>query len=296
MKIDLLKEKEAVVAGSVMTVCLPAGRYKIGDRVVSVGWHSSQVTVNRDEVIYNYTPPRTKVLSYTYDDGRTISYDDAQKIRSLFRYDDEYEYPDLDAEFAHRKQLLELEKATAVTEQSDEVLTPVEITIVCELIDTGSKYIETAISYGGARFHSHENSFYRVDVTQLLGDTIKQFATDNNLRFDNSNSGYRFCKIEGAFVSTPELENLLKEGSYRVFPTLEEAKKAEQSYRGKLLTHLRGKYIKSTFDEVTRAELYSDLESILRRLSELEVKQKSVYAFTNLKTSVRNLKDKLGNV
>jgi hypothetical protein len=296
MKIDLLKENEAVVSGNTMIVCLPHGMYKIGDRVVSIGWNNNQVAVNRDEVIYKHTPPRVKVVGYTYEDGKTISFEDAQVIRSLYCYDGEYEYQDLDTEFAHRKQLLELEKATAVTEQTEEVLTPLEFTIVGEVIDTGSKYIETAISYGAARFSSYDDSFYRLDVTQLLGDTIKQFATDNNLRFDNSNSGYRFCKIDGAFVSTPEWENLLKEGSSRVLPTLEEAKKVEQGFRSKMLNHLRGKYIKSTLDEATRAEIYSDLESILRRLGELEVKQKSVYAFRNLKTAVSNLKDKLGNV
>jgi hypothetical protein len=296
MKIDLLKENEAVVSGNTMIVHLPHGMYKICDRVVSIGWNNNQVAVNRDEVIYKHTPPRVKVVGYTYEDGKTISFEDAQVTRSLYCYDGEYEYPDLDTEFAHRKQLLELEKATAVTEQTDEVLTPLEFTIVGEVIDTGSKYIETAISYGAARFSSYDDSFYRLDVTQLLGDTIKQFATDNNLRFDNSNSGYRFCKIDGASVSTPEWENLLKEGASRVLPTLEEAKKVEQGFRSKMLNHLRGKYIKSTLDEATRAEIYSDLESILRRLGELEVKQKSVYAFRNLKTAVSNLKDKLGNV
>jgi hypothetical protein len=273
--IAMLNYFEAVTSGDVMIIQLPANRvWDIdGKRVASPYGKGTQVSVAKDAVISTVTSAQ-RVLKHYVNGDSEISSELMNEYRADFDYGDNY--PDLETEFQHRKLLADLGKYTPVYEKTPEVLIPIEYRVIGEFTDTGSDYIETALTYGKGRFYNNEMSFFKLNVTGLLGNELQRFAKEKGLTFSNStHSGYRYAQINGLYVSEKAWETRLQEGSTQYHPTLTSAKKAEQTLVGELRQMLNAKFNYSKLDGLLINEIYGDLQRIKGYVQELEVKVKS---------------------
>lgn len=273
--ITMLNDFEAVTSGDVMIIQLPANRvWDIdGKRVASPYGKGTQVSVAKDAVISTVTAAQ-RVLKHYVNGDSEISSERMNAYRSDFYYGDNY--PDLETEFEHRKLLAELDKFTPVYEETPEVLTPIEYKVIGEFTDTGSAYIETSLTYGKGRFYNNETSFFKLNVTGLLGNELQKFAKEKGLTFSNStHSGFRYAQINGVYVSEKAWETRLQEGSTQYFPTLSSAIGAEQALVGELRQMLNAKFNYSKLDGLLVNEIYGDLRRIKEYVQGLEVKVKS---------------------
>lgn len=273
--ITMLNDFEAVTSGDVMIIQLPSSRkWDIdGKRIETSYGKGTQVSVAKDAVISTVTSAQ-RVLKYYVNGDSEISSERMNAYRADFDYGDNY--PDLETEFEHRKLLAELDKFTPVYEETPEVLIPIEYRVIGEFTDTGSDYIETALTYGKGRFYNNEMSFFKLNVTGLLGNELQKFAKEKGLTFSNStHSGYRYAQINGVYVSEKAWETRLQEGSTQYHPTLTSAKQAEQTLVGELRQMLNAKFNYSKLDGLLINEIYGDLRRIKGYVQELEVKVKS---------------------
>jgi hypothetical protein len=293
--ITMLKDFEAVVSGNTMVIQLPANRVwdidgkRIETRYSSV---SPQYSVAIDAVISQVTPAQRTLVKYTLD-GVDITLEQMRGHRRA--WDDGDCYPDLETEFEHRKLLAELDKAVGVYEETPELLTPIEYKVVGEFTDTGSKFIETPLTYGKGRFYPNDTSFFKLNVTGLLGDTLRQFAKERGFSFENStHSGYRYAKIDNTYVSTKEWEKKLEENSTQYYPTLSAAIGAEQTLVAELRQMLNSRFNYSKLEGLLCSDVFKELEYLLGRVSALEVKAKSESSHRAVIVNIKQLMTKLG--
>jgi hypothetical protein len=294
--IALLRDFEAVKSGEVLIVQLPSNwqQYAISGKVLG-SRSGHQITIHQDEVLQKYTPPVKTFVKVVFEDKSELSVEEYRAIQNKYIDEDgDTTYPSLEAEFEHRKQLLELDKSIKVYDETIEQFTPIELTIIGEMNDTGSKYITTPLVYGKARFSQYTEGFYNLNVLSLLADALKDFAEESNLQLTNSShSGYRFAKLDDTYVSNKTWDDMLEGKSNRTFKTLEEAKSAENIIRNDFLNYLRAKFNKNTLDAASVAQVYTRLESIKNSVRDLDVKQKSYHSKNATITFINDLLKKL---
>lgn len=294
--IALLKDYEAVKSGEVLIVQLPSNwqQYAISGKVLS-SRSGQQITIHQDEVLQKYIPPVKTFVKVKFEDNSELSAETFKAIQNKYIDEDgDTVYPSLEVEFEHRKQLLELSGAEKVYDETPEEFIPIELTIIGEMSDTGSKYITTPLVYGKARFSQYTESFYNLNVLALLADSLTDFSEKNNLKLTNSShSGYKFAQLDGAYISNKSWDDMLEGKSNRTYKTLQEAKSAEQLYRNDFLNYLRAKFNKNTLDAVSIAQVYAKLESIKNSVRDLDVKQKSYHSKNTTITLINDLLKKL---
>jgi hypothetical protein len=273
MNIKFLKDLEAVVCGDTLILQLPSGYYLLDDRDLQVGYSNTQVAITKDTNVYKRTLATKTLSKVVLQDGREVSAQEYNEAQRMYDYGDCY--PDLDTEYAHRKFLTELDAAEKVYETTEEQLELLSYTVVGELTDTGSKFIETPLVYGQARFSNYDNAFYKLNVTGLLGEVIQQFAKDKGFKFHNStHSGYRYCQIDSNYVSSGKWEKLL-EGTEHHYNSLLLAKQAEKSYAEDMLDYLKAKYNTEKLSEESCAAVFKQLAEIRFKVANLRVTSKS---------------------
>jgi hypothetical protein len=273
MNIKFLKDLEAVVCGDTLILQLPSGYYRLDDRELTVGYSNTQVAITKDTKVYKRIPATKALIKVVLQDGREVSAQDYTEAQRKYDYGDCY--PDLDTEYAHRKFLTELDAAEKVYEITDEQLELLSYTVIGELTDTGSKFIETPLVFGQARFSNYDNAFYKLNITGLLGEVIQQFAKDKGFKFSNSTlSGYRYCQIDGSYVSSGKWEKLL-DGAQHHYTSLSLAKEAEKAYTEEILTYLKAKYNTEKLSEETCAAVFKQLSEIRFKVGNLKVTSKS---------------------
>lgn len=290
MKFEYLKQHEAVKCGDVLIIQLGSGRYAVSGKVLN-HTYNCQAPIAEGEVLQHYCGPQKTLIKIITAEGKEYTAEEYYKLNGV---DIDYIY-NLDEEYAHRKLLKSLDEGEKVYEETPETFTPVEITIVGEFKDTGSKYITTPLVYGNARFSSYENSFYRLDVTQLFVETVKQFAQDSDLKLEESHS-WKFCKIDGQYIASSTPLEKYADKAVRMCASLEAAKDLENSIRSEINTYLRGRFNRTEMNKITAAQVFTDIESIRRRVQQLEVKQKSVSEQNSLVRKCTDLLNKLGEV
>jgi hypothetical protein len=150
---------------------------------------------------------------------------------------------------------------------------------VGELTDTGSKFIETPLVFGQARFSNYDNAFYKLNVSELLGNVIKEFAKDKGMKFNNStHSGYRYCQIDGSYVSSGKWEKLL-DGAQHHYKSLSLAKEMEKEYTTEMLAYLKAKYNTEKLSEESCAAVFAQLKDIRYKVANLKVTSKSDFSW-----------------
>lgn len=297
-KIENLKDFEAVQAGDAVIVQLPhrRDRNKVGDRILN----GTQVTINVGETIYEYTAPKRTWVKTILKDGTELSAQEVNKIHNQYYDIDEEKtvYPSLREEFAHRERLLELSDGEKVYLEEEAILNPVQYTIVGELKDTGNPFVETAVSYGKGRFSTSDNSFFKLNVSEVIGDTLKKFAAEAELPFVNGNhSGYKYAKIKDQYVigSGSKWEKQ-SENSFKYFPSLQDAQKYENELRSELHSYLAAKFNMTVIGKFVAAEIFADLQAILKKVEGLDVMRKAQDNKHYTTNAINTLMKKLGEV
>lgn len=296
-KIENLKDFEAVQAGDTIIVQLPHrwDRYKVGDRLLN----GTQVTINVGETICEYTVPKRTWIKTILKDGTELSAQEVNAIHDQYYDDDEEKmvYPSLKEEFAHRERLLEIGEGEKVYLEEEAILTPVEYKIVGELKDTGNPFVETAVSYGKGRFSTSDNSFFKLSVSEVIGDTLKKFATESELPYTaGSHSGYKYAKIKGDYVITSGKWENMAEKCFKYFPSLQDAQKYEDDIRSELHNYLAAKFNMTVIGKFVAAEIFADLSAILKKVDALDVMRKAQDNKQYTKNAINALMKKLGEV
>jgi hypothetical protein len=296
-KIENLKDFEAVQAGDTLIIQVPHrwGGYMVGNRQLN----GTQITINKDETLYTYTAPQRTWVKTILKDGTELSAQEVNKIHNQYYDDDEEKmvYPSLKEEFAHRERLLEISEGEKVYLEEEAILTPVEYTIVGELKDTGNPFVETAVSYGKGRFSTSDNSFFKLNVSKVIGDTLKKFAAEADLPFTaSSHSGYKYAKIKGDYVITSGKWYHMAEKCFKYFPSLQDAQKYENDIRSELHSYLAAKFNMTVIGKFVAAEIFADLQAILKKVEGLDVMRKAQDNKQYTKNAINALMKKLGEV
>ncbi len=296
-KIDNLKDFEAVQAGDTVIIQVPHrwGGYMVSNRQLN----GTQITINKDETLYTYTAPQRTWIKTILKDGTEFSAQEVNAIHNQYYDDDEEKivYPSLKEEFAHRERLLELGGGEKVYLEEEAILTPVQYVIVGELKDTGNPFIETAVSWGKGRFSTTDNSFFKLNVSGVIGDTLKKFAAEAELPFKNgSHSGYKYAQIKGDYVVTNGKWENMAEKCFKYFPSLQDAQKYEDGIRNELHEYLAAKFNMTVIGKFVAAEIFSDLQAILKKVDALDVMRKAQDGKQYTKNAINALMKKLGDV
>lgn len=288
---EYLREHEAVVSGDVLIVQLGSRQYAVSGNVLE-RTYNKQIPIVKDEVLQLYTPPVKKLVSVIVGDT-TYTAEEYYRLNNV----DINEIPTLEEEFAHRRLLANLRLGEKVYEETPAVFTPVEIKIVGEVKDTGSKYITTPLVYGKARFSNYGNGFYKLNISELFVDTVKKFSEDTGLSLDKPQvNSWKFAKIDGQYFATgTELEKYADK-AVRIVNTLEAAKELEDGIRSEIETYLRGRFNRTVINKVTAAQLFCDLERLRKNIMDLEVKQKSSSDQSRAVKTIGEMLKKLGEI
>lgn len=288
---EYLRVHEAVVSGDVLIVQLDSRQYAVSGNVLQ-GVYNKQIPIAKDEVLQLYTPPVKKLVSVIVGDTQ-YSAEEYYRLNNV----DIDEITTLEEEFAHRKLLETLRLGEKVYEETPAVFTPVEIKIVGEVKDTGSKYITTPLVYGKARFSNYDTGFYKLNISELFVDVVKKFSEETGLPLDKpQGNSWKFAKIDGQYFATgTELEKYADQ-AMRIVNTLDAAKELEDNIRSEIEAYLRGRFNRTVINKTTAAQLFCDLERLRKNVMDLDVKQKSILDQTRAGKSISEMLKKLGEI
>lgn len=294
-----LKTNQAVKLDSgVYVVELYSGTYEINGVRTWVGYQQ-QFAVESLDSIKRVNPVKGEVLHYTLVEGQ-VSVAEYQALNLLVSNmaeefynddDDEYFFPDLDTEFEFKKKQELLNRHVAVRAPDTERLDTVNITVVGEAIDTGSKFIVTPFSYGQVSFNGR--GVFRIDLSAIAADEFqKQQANYTQfITFTNStHSNIRFAQADSNYLFKDDTLGA-KENQVRVLTTLADAKALEAEVRAAISNTMRQKLAPVTLTKniVTATGVLNSLETIKSQLAKLDVKQKSYNDWVSVSSNVKKL-------
>lgn len=294
-----LKTNQAVKLDSgVYVVELYSGTYEINGVRNSIGYNQ-QFAVESLDSIKRVNPVKGEVLHYTLVEGQ-VSVAEYQALNLLVSNmaeefynddDDEYFFPDLDTEFEFKKKQELLNRHVAVRAPDTERLDTVNITVVGEAIDTGSKFIDTPFSYGQVSFNGR--GVFRIDLSAIAADEFqKQQANYTQfITFTNStHSNIRFAQADSNYLFKDDTLGA-KENQVRVLTTLADAKALEAEVRAAISNTMRQKLAPVTLTKniVTATGVLNSLETIKSQLAKLDVKQKSYNDWVSVSSNVKKL-------
>lgn len=300
-----LAQYEAVIVGESMILQLAENTYLSHRDYLIDGEHrtinSPQLTLNKDSVIKKIIKGSKQIIGLTLKDGSYVGYRTYVAQRDKYavgEWGDDVEYPSLEAEFEHRKLMQSYEGSEWVYEETPDTYEDVNIKIVGEVADTGSEYIENALSYGQGKFNN--SGFYRLDLLGVITNTVNKFAKQYELTTYNSGtSSVEFIQMGGSYVfnSSFKYNNCFKSNRYRVVTTLLEAKVLENEVANDTWKYLSLKFganLKVTSDSAKI--IHEKLCSVQARVNGLDVKQKSESTLRLVKKEITELQEALYNI
>jgi hypothetical protein len=239
-----------------------------------------------------------ELVAYVKDNLDTLTPEEYRTWRDKLtgeynEYSEEYEYDSLDHEFECKRGLLELDKYTAVYRELGVSKTPVVITTVGVLEDTGCPYIETPIIFGKTTWKG-SNSIYKCDLSSAAKGVYLEYQQkyEESHKFENStHSNIRFAKVDGTYVfrdSSPFTEGCL---SYT--GTLDKAKDLIEGAKNEVHRILSGIVSPQGIDETTASEVLGVLHTMRSSYSHLHLKQSSKVSRASLITTIDGLINKL---
>ena len=260
---------------------------------INVGWNSStkQFVLSEEPVLRKVTLGKQELSHYECE-GDTLTVQGYQSINNkhLDEDGDRY-YPSLEVEFEHRKELEHIYKFKAVYNQHEDTYEDIETRCVGDVVDTGSRFIENALSYGKATFSN--SSFYRVNLSGITSSELSAFVDEYNLKDKYSNSTHsnvHFAQIDNQYIMT----NLpySNKDKFTMVTTLEEATKLEKDTRAEVRSHLNMKVLGGNYGlhGKTLTDTYSKVEQWMDTLQELDVKVKSDTKKRGLRNSMYKFK------
>ena len=275
-----------------------SGLYEINGvrKDINVGWNSNtkQVVLSEEPVLRKVSRGARNLIHYE-NEGQIITPEEYRKV--LWKYEDEDGerfYPSLEVEFEHRKELEGLNKFDPVYEQQEDTYEEVETRCVGDVVDTGSDYIENALSYGKATFSN--SNFYKVDLSRINASELAKFVEEHNLkdRYENSShSNVHYAKIGGNYAMTGL--PFSKDKCFKYVTSLDDAKRLESDTRKQVRSVLNMKVLGGNhlLHGKTLVDVYDKIGQWVSTLGELDVKVKSDIKARGLRNSMSKVKKEL---
>lgn len=266
---------------------------------INVGWNSGnkQVVLSEEPALRKVTLGRRELTHYEHE-GTALSVKEYNSINGKY-YDEDGDrcYPSLEVEYEHKKELQELYKFKAVYHQHEDTFEDIETRCVGDVVDTGSRYIENALSYGKACFTN--SCFYRVNLSAVTSSELSDFVEEHNLKskYKNPNhSNVHYAQIDNQYVMT----NLpySDKDKFTMATSLEDATKVEKETRAEVRSHLNMKVLGSNYalHGKTLTETYTRVEQWMNTLQEIDVKVKSDSKKRGLRNSMNKFKAELKEI
>ena len=303
-----LSNYEAVIVGGTITVSLPRGVYSIDGVRLSSDWNGGEYTTHKDAVIERIIMPNEVLSHYEVATEEGTIEVSSEEINKIVRENqgkywdddvDEYIYPDRDTQCECLKILDQYRNKKPIYTQPEETTEKVEINIVGTHEDTGSKFIETPIMYGQAKWDNYSTGFYKLNirgvVMQAWNDMEDKYGKTYAFQNDMSRYYLRYAKINSNYIfsdSAPWSDTT----SSRVYTTLESAKEMEAYYYNLTKTKILD-YIQPTPLGTTSCKsVIGDLNSILDSVRAIDPKQKTYNSYSRSITKVKELITKLETI
>lgn len=246
---------------------------------------TKNLIIKKGSIVEKVTKFPRETSHYQHESGDTLTSEEVLVIRRKYLGDVCYEndYPDLETEYKHKKELLILEDYKPVYTQKEDEYEVVELTCVGSAEDTGSDFITTALCYGKASFGN--SGFYKVDLSRIAANELMGFVIKNELEasFENAtHSNVHYAKIKGNYIMTSFDES--REKKFRYATSLGAAKLLESDLRSKIRNHLSVKVFGDggVLKEDSLKEIVSNLEKFSRTLGDVQSKQKTQVKYTHL--------------
>ena len=285
-----LKINSAVKSGDYYLVLLGSGKYSkynLDGSQTKFDVAAYNGTTMTMEVIENLTKLEvitpTRLSHYTTPEGEHKTVDQYNNILSTYKTnyeveDGDVEYPDLETEFMCRKELTKISEWKRHYTDEEVKWVPVQIDIVGEYQDTGSKFIETPISIGSVE-HRRGQGFYKVLSSLVAHDQYKKLETqykDSTHTFHNEiiRKYLDFAKVNEEMIFYNKYP-WCKEGVVSFFPTLIEAQEHESEIRSAVTATIKDGVTPCVLDMITARSVLGDIRRALDSVRSIEPKQKS---------------------
>lgn len=286
---------QAVKVADKFMVRLNYGEYSIGENHTTLHI-SSTIMVGSIDNIAQLMPVQPVLKHYLFD-GNMVSIAEYEVVRkevdaiAAAHTDefDEMEFSNLDEEFAYRKKLEFLHKHTPVYENQEAIPVSVKITVVGELEDTGSKFIESSLHIGKV---SYGSGAYRVLVSGIAKDEflkVKAEYPDVKIE-DTTHSNIRFAKINENYIFS-NMDDVTDSGKFKITTTLSAAKEAESEVRKMIRDRMMVFISPAKLNEKNAATVMKALLAILNSMRSIEATKRTV----NSRSNALNLINKLIN-
>lgn len=300
--IEGLDKYQALKIGDNYIVQL-TGKYESPKHIVNgVEVASSQVTVKSTDNMFLVNPPTKQLDRYENEQGVVMDIDTytiANKAKSKYWDEDaeDYIYPNIESQIEILK--LEEDRKGFKPMYKDVYYepTPVDITVIGTMEDTGSNFISTPFEIGCSKFAGSVGIYKVASPLSIALDEFSKIAKENpedklenpthsGLEYGNVNGKYVFNKGD-RYIST-------REQYYKVFEDLEDAKKYEELIRkfirSRVLPHLKDH---QEVSKQERSDITKKLLSIHSDVRSLQVKQKSD---SDHKRVIKNVNDLLNEI
>lgn len=229
-------DNQAVHLGDTYCIQLGYGNYTIEGIEAPGGQH---VVPSLDNV-YKITASPLEIIHYEKEDCGALSQISTEKYKSLreeayseatFSEDlDEYQYPDLDAEYRSKKLLEALRLWIPVYKKKEDVATKVDFTVIGSAVaDTGSRFITTPFVFGAVTF-KHTSGCFKADGKAAAKFAYQRMARkfpDSNLNLSGLESTVAYTKLNGEYIFNTE-----KVKSFEVVKTFTSLQDAQDFIKG----------------------------------------------------------------
>lgn len=288
MIINGLKPYQAVEVGDKYLVALHSyANYEVGGETI-VG-HQVMVSDIKSVVHVKKTPP--KVEYFTDLEGNR--FEPSEVYKYLHGEIDDYDSPEEQIEFL-RKQSWAYKLEEHKSEEKVERV-PVEFEVVGSLEDTGSSFIETALSYGSINF-SRTGGLYKVHRGRVAKDELLRLADKySSATLDIPSHGHlEFAKVSGSYVFTSTKNACIKNSDACVVTDrLADAKAIEEETRQMIRKIALPFFNPKKVSDIDTKEVIAELKSLQKMLGGLKLKVSSSTSTGALSRKVEKIENML---
>ena len=227
-----------------------------------------------------------KVLThYENDEGikKTVDEYNRRNVQWLDYLDEDY-YPesfhcdDLEVEKKWVEHKYYWNGFKPVYEEQPETIEDVEITVVGTYQDTGSDFIQSALSIGKVSFAPY-NGLYKVTLLAVAMDEYNKFVAENaeyikehSIKMElPTHSGLKFLQVDNAYIFTNCGVEAIEKPTVKVVTDLEQAKELETNMRRFVRTRLNTALFKEKISKEDKMHIICEVERIQDKVRSLSV-------------------------
>ena len=216
--------------------------YIINGNIIKGSINGGQIIVSDIKDIKLHIKPYQRIINYKNDDGTTLSEDEFDDILSKYMYyynseDEDFVFDDdIDMHIQYLKDKKYKDSFTPVFTSEKSYSKSIEFKVIGSLVDTGSKYIETAINYGNINYFGG-SGIYKVFIGMIAKDTFDLLYKDHSdvLSYGvNDKDTIEYVTYKTDYIFLKNKPNYLKKDAVKVVNSLEDAKNIEASIRAEV--------------------------------------------------------------